>query len=154
MSTEAIKQALEERDQALEGRFEELAGENEKLSTKNLELSDRLAELEQKGSPGIDYRGAPEKVSLQKVLKHLISPRDNMLDGKEAAWHEELSNKSEKDFPGAVWIPLQTKAGIDWGSSSPTSGASNLVPTSTLDLIDVLRQESVVLQQGGDPDPG
>ena len=46
MSTETIKQALEERDQALEAKFSEMAEQNEDLKKKNLELSDRLVHLE------------------------------------------------------------------------------------------------------------
>ena len=59
MSTESIKQALEDRDQAMEAKFAELAGENGKLSKVNQEHACRLVELEQRG--GGDFDTPPDK---------------------------------------------------------------------------------------------
>jgi HK97 family phage major capsid protein len=139
MSKEVLD-ALAERDAAITGKLDE-------INASQKSLDQRLGYLEQRGS-GIDLEGAPPRPSLGKIISHLANPRDHKLDGKEAEWHEELSQKMASPLADSVWVPLQTKAGVEFNTASPTSGASNLVPTDTLDLIDVLRQQSLVMQQG------
>jgi len=146
MSFEQIEQALNERDGAIKGALD-------KLSEKADDIGDRLASLEQKGASSFDYHDAPPRPSLMKVIRHLANPRDNPLDGKEAEWHQELQKKAGRDFPGAVWVPLSTKT-VDYNTpnlNSPltSAGGSNLVPQQLHnELIDLLRQQSVVMQQG------
>jgi HK97 family phage major capsid protein len=146
MSTESIKQALEERDQALEAKFAELAGENVKLSEKNLDLSLRITELEQAG--GSEFHDEPPSKhahSFGRVLKALSDPRGKV-DGFEAEWSQEFVHKSGLDLPGATWLPLSTKA-VDYESTSPSAGGSKLIQTElhSNEFIDILRQQSVVL---------
>jgi len=119
------------------------------------DLSDRLAGLEQKNTSFIDFHGAPERPSLMKIIRHLSNPRDNPLEGREQEWHSELQRKNKgANVPaGSVWIPLQTKT-VDYNTpnfNSPltSAGGSNLVQQELYpELIDLLRQESVVMSQG------
>jgi len=156
MSTQEIKEALESRDSALESKFDAMKAENEALNTKYMEAADRLVQLEQRGDPGeLRDSHTPKRPSLLKTIKHLANPRDNPLDGLEREWHQELSAKSE-GVPGtgdAVFIPLSTRY-VDYGTvnfNSPleSAGGSNLVPQELHpELIDLLRQQSVLMQQG------
>ena len=156
MSTLEIKEALESRDSALEGKFDAMQLENEKLERKYMEAADRIMQLEQRSSPD-EFRDSqtPNRPSLLKTIKHLSNPRDFPLDGLEREWHQELSSKSA-GIPGtsnAVFVPLSTRY-VDYGTvnfNSPleSAGGSNLVPQELHpELIDLLRQQSVLMQQG------
>jgi HK97 family phage major capsid protein len=152
MEIEQIENAIDERDEAIRTDLKALDEKNTKLEKKNLELADRLVQLEQREGPDFipDMKKAPE-FSLQKVMRHLSNPRDNLLDGYEAEMHQELSGKAGFSRPNAVMIPLQTKAYVDYNTpnfNSPlaSAGGSNLVETVLhKDLIDVLREESVIM---------
>jgi len=150
MSNE-IETALAERDAAIKEVVEALETKNAKLEEKNAEINDRLVELEQRTPNFIpDMKKQPE-FSLAKVMRHLSNPRDNPLDGYEAECHQELSGKGGISRPNAVLIPLSTKAYVDYNTpnfNSPltSAGGSSLVETVLhRDLIDVLREESVIM---------
>lgn len=142
-----IAEALKERDSAF-------MAEIEKLSQKGVDLADRVADLEQMGAKAVDFSGAPKAPSLQKAIESAINPRDNPLDGKEAEWHQELTEKTGIKLPGAVLYPLQTKSHVDYSTphfNSPleSAGGSNVVQTDLhRDLIDVLREQSIVMGLG------
>jgi HK97 family phage major capsid protein len=147
MNIEIIEQALAERDQAIMGKLD-------KLDEKSTELKDRMFDLEQK-SAGVYHHNdsTPPRPSLIKVIKHLSNPRDNPLNGREAEWHQELSAKAGRSFNGAVFFPLSTKT-VDYGTpnfNSPlesAAGSSLVAQELHPELIDLLRQQSVVMQQG------
>ena len=151
MSMEQIEAALAERDEAIKEVVDALEVKNSKLEEKNADLNDRLVELEQR-TPDFIPEGKKQPVfSLQKVMRHLSNPRDNPLDGYEGEIHAELSGKSEFNRPNAVLIPLSTKAYLDYNTpnfNSPltSAGGSSLVETELhRDLIDILREESVIM---------
>jgi HK97 family phage major capsid protein len=150
MSLEQIETALAERDAAIKETVDALETKNEKLEKQNMEIAARLVEIEQREINFIpDMKKAPE-YSLQKVMRHLASPNDNKLDGFESEMHTELSGKSGISRPNAIMIPLSTKT-VDYNTpnfNSPlaSAGGSNLVETELhKDLIDILREESVIL---------
>jgi len=152
MDIEQIETALDERDSAIRSELKTLTDNNTKLEKKNLELADRVVELEQREGPDfIPDMKKPPDFSLQKVMCHLSNPRDNKLDGYELEMHQELSEKNAFNRPNAVMIPLSTKAYVDYNTvnfNSPleSAGGSNLVETVLhKDLIDVLREESVIM---------
>jgi HK97 family phage major capsid protein len=150
MSYDQIEAALKERDAAIMGEFG-------KLSEKTTEVSDRLASLEQKGAAHYDHKDTPPRPSLMAVIRHLSNPRDHALNGPELEWHQELAKKNAgASVPsGSVWIPLSTK-GVGYSANTITTtsphsnaGGSNLVAQELHpELIDLLRQESVVMSQG------
>lgn len=144
MSTETIKQALEERDQALEQKFEAMQAENLKLKDMYADSASRLVALEQMDG---DFQAPPttSKHSFGRVLKALSDPR-GQIDGFEAEWSQEFVRKSGLNLPGATWVPLSRKA-VDYNSESPTSAGSSLVATElrSNEFIDILRQQSVIM---------
>ena len=145
MSMEQIETALAERDAAIKEVVDALETKNSKLEEKNTDLNDRLVELEQRTPNFIPDMKKQPVFSLQKVMRHLSNPRDNPLDGFEAECHQELSGKSGISRPNAVMIPLSTKQ-TQYGPVSPDLGGSSLVETELhRDLIDVLREESIIL---------
>jgi len=154
MQIEEIETALDERDSAIRSELKTLETKNAKLETTNAELADRLVQLEQQESPAFirDMKGAPA-YSLQKVMRHLANPRDNELDGYEGEQHQELLHKGAFARPNAIQIPLGNlnKKYVDYSTvnfNSPleSAGGSNLVETTLhRDMIDVLREESVIL---------
>jgi len=148
MSTETIKAALEERDSAIESKFEEMAQENQKLNEKSMTLADRLVCLEQMGGPEFGEGPPVSKHKFGNVLRALADPRGK-IEGYEAEWSQEFVRKTGIDYPGAIWVPLSTKA-VDYNSESPTSGGSNLVQTElrNTEFIDYIRQRSVAMQIG------
>jgi len=116
------------------------------LNEKNLDLSLRITELEQSGGPDFDEGPPSSKHKFGNVLKALADPR-GVVGGYEAEWSQEYVQKTGfAPPPGAVWVPLSTKA-VDYDSESPTSGGSYLVPTDlrSNEFIDILRQQSVIM---------
>ena len=84
-------------------------------------------------------------------MPSLAHPRSNPLDGYEAELHQELSKNSGIGRPKEIHIPLSTNGYVDYNTpnfNSPlqSAGGSNLVETVLHDdLIDVLREESVIM---------
>ena len=146
MSIDTIETALAERDEAIRVDLKALETKNAKLEEKNSGLVDRIVHLEQLDSNFIpDLKKAPD-YSIQKVMRHLADPR-NKLDGYEAEMHQELMQKGGINRPNAVMIPLAHKS-MHYSTASPDLQASNLVATETGEMIDILREESIVMGLG------
>jgi HK97 family phage major capsid protein len=151
MEIEQIEKSLAERDEAIRVDLKSLETKNAKLEKTNADLADRLVHLEQR-DPDFNLTGKKQpEFSLQKVMRHLSNPRDYPLDGYEGEMHQELAGKSAFNRPNAVLIPLSTKAYVDYNTpnfNSPLTSAGGLSLVETTlhkDLIDVLREESVIM---------
>ena len=146
MSIEQIETALAERDAAIKVDLQAMQTKNEELESKNMELAGRLVHLEQATPNYIpDMKKAPD-YSIAKVMRSLADPR-NPLDGYEAECHQELMQKGGINRPNAVMVPLNHKS-MHYSQASPDLQASNLVATETREMIDILREESIVMGLG------
>lgn len=147
MSIEQIETALAERDEAIKTELTGLETKQTKLEEKFTGLGDQVFAIEQAAvkAPHFNEIKSPS-YSISKVMRHIADPR-NKLDGFEAEQHQELTGKSGMNRPGAIMVPLFTKS-MHYSPASPDLQASNLVATTTGNMIDILREESIVMSLG------
>jgi len=142
---EAETQVIETVKTAVKNKFDEVKdGVNE--------VRDRVLELEQRGSAPPYVKGGHEH-NLGKVLKHLADPSATPLDGYEREYSDEQKHQGlSVPLNGAVFCPLGSleKKTLDYGALSPTATGSSVVNVDTRgrDLIEVLRERSVVMGLG------
>ncbi len=145
MNVEVIEKSLSEFTETVQAGLEKNEAAVSKLDDTTTELADRVHTLEQKQFGILSDASKRPEFMITKVVRHLSDPSNNVLDGFERETHEELKGKLPPPHPGAVWVPLTTKD-VDYSAGSPSAAGSNLVPQQLFpQLIDVLRQESVVL---------
>ncbi|MEM9304403.1 MAG: phage major capsid protein [Pseudomonadota bacterium] len=143
---EAVTKALDERDGAIQARLDQIEQKSDTMLESTEGIANRLQDLERSGGGGGPaVHTAKHRYSFAKALRHVADPDAYPLDGLEREQHEELRQKSNSPVAGATFVPLMRKD-LDYGANSPTAGGSSLVPRDDRSLVDVLRQDSVIMR--------